>query len=310
MKIDKEVVFKSLYYISIIFVFYFLYDNNYIFMDLKLHSTVFLIISFITLMITFFLDPYYVLLSLKMLDVPVSYSQSFLSYGKTIFAKYIPGKVFMIYSVGYYLSGFNGNLKKSALAIVNLQLVSIWTGLILGLNFLVFDNEISLFLKVNSLIFIIVVFFILFSKKIQRLLAKIGSRLIKSEINLFDFSSKQLFFLVINMTLIYWILSGLSFYFLIKAFSIEPISLSIIFILPLARTIGMIVLFTPGGIGVREGIMIPLLVKSGLILNYAVSVSIIYRLWYTMGEVIMFLTALILQRKLKLKKINFYHNNR
>ena len=302
MKIGKEVIFKSLYYISIVFVFYFLYNNNYIFMDLKLDSVVSLIISFVLLMITFFLDPYYFILSLKMIDAPVLYHQSFLSYGKTIFAKYIPGKIFMVYSIGYYLSKFNGSLKKSALAIVNLQIVSIWSGLILGLNFLLFNKEISPFLKVNCLVFIVVCFFVFFSKKIQKLLTKIGSRLIKNEINLFNFKSKQLFFLVINMTLIYWIISGLSFYFLIKAFSVEPISLSIIFILPLARTVGMIVLFTPGGIGVREGIMIPLLVKSGLILNYAISVSIIYRLWYSMGEVIMFLLALVLQRKMKLKK--------
>jgi uncharacterized membrane protein YbhN (UPF0104 family) len=62
---------------------------------------------------------------------------------------------------------------------------------------------------------------------------------------------------------------------------------------------GVLALFTPGGLGVREGLITLGLVSTGLPLELAAAASIAARLWFTTGELFIFTSAFLLNLKQK-----------
>ena len=69
----------------------------------------------------------------------------------------------------------------------------------------------------------------------------------------------------------------------------------------LSAIIGILSLFAPSGIGVREGVLI-----AGLLLimpeEYAVIISIVSRLWVTVAELVLILLAFISEKTIVLLK--------
>jgi uncharacterized membrane protein YbhN (UPF0104 family) len=59
---------------------------------------------------------------------------------------------------------------------------------------------------------------------------------------------------------------------------------------------GILAIFLPGGIGVREGIMTAYLSALGIELELAITIATLSRLWFITGEVFIFLMALILKK--------------
>jgi len=66
---------------------------------------------------------------------------------------------------------------------------------------------------------------------------------------------------------------------------------------PLANNIGIISSFAPGGLGVREGVMIGYLTIGGLSISAATGLSIAARLWFWMGELLVFIFGWIALKK-------------
>ena len=64
---------------------------------------------------------------------------------------------------------------------------------------------------------------------------------------------------------------------------------------PFAATIGILVFVFPGGLGVREGLLVFYLVSAGLPLENATVLSIVARLWFLVGEVSIFALAVALR---------------
>ena len=83
----------------------------------------------------------------------------------------------------------------------------------------------------------------------------------------------------------------MGFYFLCLSFNVQPNEL-IFFAFPLATIIGIIMIFVPGGLGAREGVLVVLLVSSNVPLQIATTISISSRLWFFFGEVFLFLVGL------------------
>ena len=100
-----------------------------------------------------------------------------------------------------------------------------------------------------------------------------------------------------------WLVAGSGFFMLVHA--IYPVTASqwlyIGGIYGLSTIIGILALFAPSGIGVREGIL-----TAGLVLimpeEYAVTISLISRLWQTVAEIFLVAGAFLVNKIINYKK--------
>ena len=79
-----------------------------------------------------------------------------------------------------------------------------------------------------------------------------------------------------------------------QAFStdLRPIMM---FAFPLSVCIGLIAIFLPGGLGLREGVIIAYLSLVGMEIETATTISFISRFWFVGGEVFIFLLAMAIR---------------
>jgi hypothetical protein len=93
----------------------------------------------------------------------------------------------------------------------------------------------------------------------------------------------QLFLMYNGVVLI----QGIAFYFFVNALCYVP--LGNLFVLTgsfaVAGALGTLSFFSPSGLGVREGIL-ALLLSSSVVAPIAVLISLLARLWVTVGEVL------------------------
>jgi len=73
-----------------------------------------------------------------------------------------------------------------------------------------------------------------------------------------------------------------------------PSAVCVIVAFSLAWTIGFVTPGASGGIGVREGIITAYLVMSGVELELATTISVLSRIWFVLGEIFIFMLALVL----------------
>ncbi|MEX0928342.1 MAG: hypothetical protein WD266_08950 [Balneolales bacterium] len=83
------------------------------------------------------------------------------------------------------------------------------------------------------------------------------------------------------------------FYFLILSLTDSPVSPTAGLSFALATNIGIIAIFAPGGLGVREAVIVGYLNYIGLSLAEATTISIASRLWFLAGEVFLFVTGFL-----------------
>jgi len=137
------------------------------------------------------------------------------------------------------------------------------------------------------LILLVIMFFTIIHPKILTRIMNIFLHLIKKgpiEINL---SFSQICSLM-GYYFIIWLCFGMGFYFLIN--STTFITVSKIPILAgsfsVSTTVGVMTLFAPGGLGVREGIL-ALLLSNFFPIPLAILLSFLCRIWITVGELVM-----------------------
>lgn len=66
--------------------------------------------------------------------------------------------------------------------------------------------------------------------------------------------------------------------------------------LALAMTLGVLAVFAPDGIGIREAVIVAYLSYTGVSFSDATALSVSSRLWFMIGEAFLFLTGLLLHR--------------
>ena len=102
---------------------------------------------------------------------------------------------------------------------------------------------------------------------------------------------------VLPWFLINWLFWCSGFYFLVMGLSPGSFTFFLGFAFAAAGTLSLLALIIPGALGVREGLLGIILVAAGFDESMAVTVSLASRLWFLSGELFIFLTALILERK-------------
>lgn len=293
--------FKLSVYISISFLLLFLYKSDYLVIPNILNINRF-IISFIFLFLGFIFscENWRVVLKQDKV-VELSVKEGIISNGLSIFTKYIPGKVLTVFSRALYVQKkYNFPIKKLAFESLKTQLISLWVGLIIGI-YIFFQVELSLSLNIVVFVFIIFFSLFLFSKYFKHKLVALVNKFLKKDIDYPVLTFKEALKLLPSF-FINWVFWCLGFYFLSSSIIAYDVSLSVGFSFALACVVAILALIAPGGIGVREGVLITILIGIGLEKQDAVSLSVISRLWFLVGEVFIFILASILSITDKDKK--------
>jgi uncharacterized membrane protein YbhN (UPF0104 family) len=94
-----------------------------------------------------------------------------------------------------------------------------------------------------------------------------------------------------------WLFWIIGYYLLIKSLTLDFIPFEISFSFPLATTLGILAIIFPGGIGVRESILIFALSTSNIETSTALGLAINARFWFLIGEIALFITAFAIKFK-------------
>jgi uncharacterized membrane protein YbhN (UPF0104 family) len=145
-----------------------------------------------------------------------------------------------------------------------------------------------------AMAFWLVLTLILFSKYPHSFFLYLTKKFLKRELNLPFIQFKQIL-AVLPWYFLRWALFSLGFYLLI--FGLQSSALLYVGLaFPLAGTLGIAVLFAPGGLGIREGVLVAFLTASVFALEDATAISLASRLWFLAGEIFIFIFALIFSK--------------
>ncbi len=236
-------------------------------------------------------------------DCSISYEKAVTSYLYSILGKYIPGKVFMLAARLTYYKEENAPLSKVTVCFF---IENVCTLLGAAMLFII-----SLFFFPNSLLedykwltlLLIVAFFVCIHPRIINFFLRIVGKLFKKNLEIPMKYSQML--KVVLLFIGNWLIIGVGFFILTK--SIYPaIELShLLFcagIWGVSAIMGILAVFAPSGLGVREGIIV-----AGLMLimpeGDAMIISVVSRLWQTIPELLLVLLAFLYSRIRKMTKI-------
>lgn len=227
----------------------------------------------------------------------VTYTDAFISSGKYIFGKYIPGKVWIILGkAGYLNERYSFSLVSLGSLAIYYQIISLFAATLTGLAIL-YNVNITIFFNVLAFSTLLVVVFFFFRGWISEKGSKLLSLLLRSNIVL-PVLELRMTFRVFALSLFMWIIWSFSFYvFLLSVYGETDLPVTAGMIFPVSSVLGIIVLIAPGGLGIREGFMVLALALFGIPAAQAASVALLSRIWSLGGEFLFFIAALFVSNR-------------
>ncbi len=222
-------------------------------------------------------------------------------YLYSILGKYIPGKVFMLAArlPAYTEQGIP--IRKPTICFFIENVCTLLGAAFLFLISLFFFPNEELRQYMWLAIAFVIAFFVLINPRIINFFLRILGKWIKKD----DMEIPMTYVQMIKVVLLFvanWLIVGFGFYLL--SLSINPdIPLSQMMyvggVFALSAIIGILAIFTPSGIGVREGIMI---LGLGLIMGDGLPevIAIVSRLWVTAAELILIALAFVVDKTIVL----------
>jgi len=261
-----------------------------------------LIIQILFLLITSYAWKYNMFLCA---EKKISLISCFSQVSLVFIGKYIPGKIWGMYARSINLRSHNISYSESLLGTYIEQLISVHSGLAFGL--------ISLLIAIKSKLLIPAILFVLLSIYLAPLLQNYIFRIISNyrrkrnndnvEVQWFEldrYSYLNLFILY----LLEWVLMGVILVILYFALFNTSRSVDLIFLLmgssAIAFVIGFFAIFAPGGIGIREGVIVSLISQHIPIADSLVLV-IAFRLWCTCSDIIVGILGLLLTNNMNIE---------
>ena len=225
---------------------------------------------------------------------PIKYLDAFSSSGLSIFTKYIPGKIWTILGRATYISEkYSIKTVDTSTASLQAQLLSLWSGTLIALLSLIgykTNSQTLQYWLLALLIFWILLSIALFYKGFMKYSSLLLSKILNKDIQLPNINERKKIKTVPDFLAI-WFFWSLAFFFLIDGINLTTLPFTTGFSFALGGTLGIIAVFAPGGLGIREGVIVAYLVTIGLSIEEATTISIVSRLWYLIGESIFFITA-------------------
>jgi uncharacterized membrane protein YbhN (UPF0104 family) len=289
MKVFKHWV-KVLLYVSVGFLIYYLVKLDYLALG-DVHFDYLLLVSSVFLLwVGFFYSTVSWRIALEQHGFKISQRLATYSHGISVFAKYIPGKLWVIIGRASLAAKKGGSVKVFSTVSLKEQLVYLFVGLIISLFALIFV-EVNFWFLLIILATVISLGLFLFSKKLYQFFLDMFQRIFRKELDVPFVGLKELL-QIGGATLLYWAFWSVGFFLLCKSIAPE-ISFMAAFAFPLSVSYGLLAIFMPGGLGVREGIIVLVLTATGLDVKVATTISVISRIWFISGEIFIFLMALL-----------------
>jgi len=288
--------FNYFIYISLVFLVIALYRADYLNIP-EINNYFLLLSSVIILVIGFVMDGITWQKTLVHSGYSIKAKDGIISTGLSVFGKYIPGKLWIIIGRSAYVSK-KYNYKEADTSYISFvtQVISLWFGFALGLSGLFFI-DISKIVAIVALIAWLTLTTFLFVPIIQKYFGIIINKITKGKVSIPTINVKTVI-RVLPFFVFRWLLFSASFYLFACALSEGNTYWVTAMGYPLAGTLGIIAVFTPGGLGVREGILTAYLISCGFPPILATTVGVSSRLWYLLGESIIFIIALYFKRSL------------
>ena len=212
--------------------------------------------------------------------------------------KYLPGRIWTYTAQLFWLKKYN--ISKPIILYVNLICIlgSVIVSLYLGLVYLaLYTNLMSKTAIILSSVVLMLsnIAYIAWNSAFMNKLIKLTNRLLKKEIEPLT-ESKSLILFIQFVYMCSWALMGFGGYFLAKGIGLDIEFTSIFALLAsmsLSWLIGYFAIITPGGLGVREGVML-LMLNNIVNVQTALIFPLLSRLMYLVAEALLGLTALSL----------------
>lgn len=230
----------------------------------------------------------------------IGYEKAVTSYLYSILGKYIPGKVFMLAArLAYYKEEDAPLAKVTVCFFIENVCTLLGAAMLFIVSLLFFPNSLLQDYKWITLLLIAAFFVCIHPKIINFFLGIIGKLFRK------DLSIPMKYSDMLKVVLLFignWLIIGVGFFILTK--SIYPdVGLShLLFcagIWGVSAIMGILAVFAPSGLGVREGIIV-----AGLMLimpeSDAMVISVVSRLWQTIPELLLVALAFLWSRMRKL----------
>lgn len=226
----------------------------------------------------------------------IKYGDALVAYLYSILGKYIPGKVFMLAARFPAYDREGVPLRKVTVCFFIENICTLLGAAFLFLiSLFFFPNDILADYRVLTIL-LVIAFFICLNPRIINFFLGIVEKLTKKEDIRIPFTYVQML-KVVGLFIVNWLIVGTGFYMLTCSMYPLPVS-ELLYaggIFGLSAIIGILAIFTPSGLGVREGILV-----FGLSLvmpnEMAVIISIVSRLWATIAELILILLAFLVTK--------------
>lgn len=287
--------FRYIFYASLIFLVIALVRADYLLVP-DIHNYAMLGLSLALLFLGFLLNALSWPKVLEHTHCEVNKSDGIASQGLSIFSKYIPGKFWVIMGRAEYLAKrYNYPRKDLASLSLDAQLIALWAALLLGSIGMIAVKGARLY-GLSVLILFLLLSLVIFTPLFHRLAETVLKKILKKEMKV-----PQLPFRKVIRALLWYTLSwgtwSLAFWFMASSLMEGSLPFSIAFAFALAGSIGILSVFAPGGLGVREGILTAFLTMAGIAVQDATTIAVTSRLWFLSGEVFIFLVAFFLDRR-------------
>lgn len=293
-RLTRDKLFNWILYLSFIFLLVGLYQADYLKIP-SIKSVSLLLLSFPVMFIGFWLYAYIWGKILRLNDEPTHWSSQIAACGLPVFAKYIPGKVWAIIGRAAYVDKYDGvNLGKASLLSMKAQVIAIWVGFFVGILGYMYASSLSIqsILSMLALFGATPVFF--FQKPADYVNSFIKTKFNKDvEITMLDWPTVRTLFIP---TCLKWLLWSAGFYLMAQALLEQPLDPASGLVFALATNIGIVAIFAPGGIGIREGLIVFYLNYLGVGFSDATTIAVFSRLWYLIGEGFLFVIGVIADR--------------
>lgn len=282
--------FKYFIYISFLFLAIYLYRNDHL-RNFEIKNFNFLIGSFPLLFVGFIGQSLQWKAILREFGGSISSKQSLISTGLPIFGKYIPGKVWLILGRAMYVaSKTHLNVKTISWISLLSQGFTLVIGILMSGILLSFSNNLQEYgwtLFLGILLLGLLVFSPYFPKMLNWTLRKMGKN---------NFEGKPLRVLsalkISPWFLFTWIGWSMGFWLLTNSITGNWETWEILSVFPISASLGIMAIFMPGGVGVREGVITGVLVLFNVSLEMALMISIAQRIWFLIGEGFIFFLGL------------------
>jgi uncharacterized membrane protein YbhN (UPF0104 family) len=283
--------------IAIAFMGYYLYKN---WSDLQQYHWQFNLFLFLISILILWLALFAIVLIFKLIfkkliNVDIGFLQMFRAYNISNIGRYLPGKVWSIFGLFYFTGQYGINKKQTTLAIIANEVSYKGSGALLGLCYFLFSSSFQNYLPL--MIALLVACLVVIHPRILDKIINLALKLIKKQPIEMDFSYSTIFVFFL-MYIIVWEIHSLAFYVLVNSItSLESVNIfKFSTILPLCWVVGYIILLTPGGIGVREGMLV-ITLGEFLTPEVALVVAILQRIWFILVEGINVLISFAIQVK-------------